>query len=111
MKQVIELTKEQIEILTRASKDKLASDMAKEIKDIEAKYEKMVKALENKFKTFAVSFTDDVEIDDPKLDFKKKLNAINQRLTKATDPARIAEIQAEKEQWYSANKVIYRKKK
>lgn len=69
MKQIIELTKEQIDVLTKASKEKLESNKKKELDSItvkytkeiaglEAKYEKAVKELENKFKTFSITIDD-----------------------------------------------------
>ena len=57
----IELTKEQIELLTKSAKEKLMSDKQKEIAAIELKYTKAVAALESKFKSYSISIDEEPE--------------------------------------------------
>jgi len=107
MKQVIELTAEQIELLTAASKQKLMEAKNKAIDVIEADYLKAVKALEGKFKTFSVDvdYSPEVkkegtkskkELDENEISFlKAKANANNSKKSDEIKQQKLLEAQTE----------------
>lgn len=79
MKQIIVLTKEQIELLTKASTEKLKAEKAKKIEALEAEFTKAVSALENKFKTFEISL-DEETTNDKKSTGKRTLVKLDEKL-------------------------------
>jgi len=107
MKQVIELTAEQIELLTAASKQKLMEAKNKAIDVIEADYLKAVKALEGKFKTFSVDvdYSPEVkkegtkskkELDENEISFLKAKANANSKINAANNSKKSDEIKQQK---------------
>ena len=81
MKQTIVLTKEQIELLTKASTEKLKAEKAKKIETLEAEFSKAVSALQSKYKTLDVPLEEEPG-NDKKSKVKRTLVKLDETLIK-----------------------------